>query len=104
MDNIDDYIQALKETCTEKNNDFYDSIEFDDKIMKVSCNGSNLYVEICYKVRLTGYPMDYEQLKHILEAERLRIKRQSTDTDEHFKSKKISITRNRKLVELLGDE
>lgn len=103
MDNINDYIEALKKTCKKEKDQFFDSIEFEDKIIRVHCNGNDLYAEILYKVRLTGYPMTHDQLKHILEDEKKRIKRKSTDTDEEFKKKIIQISRHRKLGELFGE-
>ncbi len=68
MDNINDYIEALKQTCKEKKDDFFDTIEFVDKIIRVHCNGDDLYAKILYKISVSGYPMTtHDQLKHILE-------------------------------------
>jgi tRNA G10 N-methylase Trm11 len=104
MDNINDYIEALKQTCKEKKDDFFDTIEFEDKIIRVHCIGDDLYAEILYKISVAGYPMTHDQLKHILETEKKRIKRKSTDTDEDFKNKKITISRDRKIGEIIGEE
>lgn len=104
MIDIDDYIEALKQTCKEKEDVFFDTIEFEDKIIRVHCSGDNLYAEIHYKLGVTGFPMTHDQLKYILETEKKRIKRISTDTDNDFKKKKITISRDRKIGEITSEE
>ena len=101
MDNIEDYIQALKETCEQKQ-DFTDTIEYNDTRLRVSCNGSGVYtlIEYTYIIKSEMSSISYEQLKQVLANNKDKFKRMSSDKVQEFRSKKIIIKRERIITEL----
>ncbi len=99
MENVGDFLEAIKEMCDVKN-DYYFDLEFEDKRMRVYCNGNDLYAEIIPKFSIMSMPINNDLLKKMLEDG--DVKYNSADTDNKIQSRVKSIKRVRIIDQILN--
>ena len=103
MFTIDDYIDALKKICQTQPNVISDSIYFEDKTIKISCQqNGELYVETYIKSKTECGPMKYDTLKNILIEENNLLKNKSLEENPAIRQLMLAIFRERKINEILN--